>query len=888
VGGPDLTNVALHSRTRRVTARRRAIAREQTIVMSGQLAAGVGNLLYAVLMARLLTPAGFTDLAAFLVLYLLLNLPAAGLGASGALAAGGRLRLHALAFGAIAMVAIGTATPLLASTFHVPLSLPVLLAVAAPAAATLGLERGRLYAIGGHSRAAASLIAEPVVRLVIGAALTVTFGAAGAAAGIVVAGYAALLVTRHRAVALVDVGAHRSVATAFAGFVLLAVIQNQDLLLATHLLSPGQAARFAALSIIGGVAAFATATIPLVLLPRVGDDPDAFRLALLVTGAVGGIATLAFLVAPGPLLEAVFGGRYQSIAPLAAPYVLGMAALGVARVVVAHRVALHTRRRTLVLVGIAALVQLVLVLWFGSTPGAVAVVTIGTTMSLAAALGAATVIELPSVRSQVHRLGAVAWRPFLVVGGLVATAVALRVVAFRGLWVDEAISVSQAQMSFGRMLDHLMTTDVHPPLHAAVLWLSVRVVGTGELAVRSPSLIAGVLLIPVLYVAGRDLFDRRTGMLAAAIGAVCPIAVWYSQEARMYSLYMLFALAAVWSQSRALTRGAKRDWVLYAVSTAALLWTQYLSVLLVAAQHLLFVEALWQRRRRREPIARTVLWWIGALTLVAVLMVPILPFLGEQLSSHAARGAGSSLPSQAGAGASEASAGLSVYSILANLLWAVGGYHADATMARLAAFWPLGMLAVLLVLGRRQAPEMSRLLVVAVIPLLALFAIGMRRPDLFELRYVAGLVPLLLLIGARSVTALTDTRPWAAAVACCLVVGLSVGALADQQLNGTNPRLYDFRGALREVRARAGRGDVLLYNPLYLREVVEYYVPHVRASSLDGRGRLPRDGHVFLVGSFFEKKDISGRTGTVLSKLEHRRRLVRTIRRPQVRVWEFA
>jgi hypothetical protein len=324
------------------------------------------------------------------------------------------------------------------------------------------------------------------------------------------------------------------------------------------------------------------------------------------------------------------------------------------------------------------------------------------------------------------------------------------------------------------------------------------------------------------------------------------------------------------------------------VSTAALLWTQYLSLLIVAAQQLLFVGALWQRRRRREPIARTALGWIGALALVAVLMVPIVPFLGEQLSAYAARGAGLGLPSQAGAGASKASAGLSVYSILANVLWAVGGYHADATMARLAAFWPLGMLAALLVLGRRQAPEMSRLLVVAVIPLLALFAIGMQRPDLFELRYVAGIVPLLLLIGARSVTALTDTRPWAAAVACCLVVVLSVGALADQQLNGTNPRLYDFRGALQQVHARAEPGDVVLYNPLYLREVVEYYVPRVRASSLDGRGPLPRDGRVFLVGSFFDKKDISGRTGTMLSKLERRRRLVRTIRRPQVRVWEFA
>jgi uncharacterized membrane protein len=474
------------------------------------------------------------------------------------------------------------------------------------------------------------------------------------------------------------------------------------------------------------------------------------------------------------------------------------------------------------------------------------------------------------------------------VASAAAGALALRLLVTRGLWVDEAISVSQAGLPFGTMIERLAESDVHPPLHGVLLWVTVHVFGDSEFAVRLPSLVAGVVLVPLLYAVGRELFDRRTGTIAATLGAASPLAIWYSQEARMYSLYMLFAVAVVWTQSRALTRGAKRDWLLYAVSTAALLWTQYLSVLLVGAQQLVFAWALWQRRRRREPIARTVLAWACALGLVAVLMVPILPFLGEQLSSYLARGSGLSLPSQAGASASKVSTGLSVYSILANLLWAVGGYHADATMARLAAFWPLGMLAALLVLGRRQAPEMRRLLVIAVVPLLALFAIGMQRQDLFELRYVAGIVPVLVLIGARAVTALTDTRPWAAVLACSLVVGMSFAALADQQLNGTNPRLYDFRGALYEVRARIQPGDVVLYNPLYLREVVQYYVPHVRAWSLDGRGRLPRDRHVFLVGSFFDKKDSSGRTGTMLSKLEHRRRLVHTFRRPQVRVWEFA
>ena len=73
----------------------------------------------------------------------------------------------------------------------------------------------------------------------------------------------------------------------------------------------------------------------------------------------------------------------------------------------------------------------------------------------------------------------------------------------RGLWVDEAISVDQAQMPFGQMLDDMATTDVHPPLHHAVLWVTVRLFGTSELAVRLPSLLAGVALVPVMYWVGK-------------------------------------------------------------------------------------------------------------------------------------------------------------------------------------------------------------------------------------------------------------------------------------------------------------------------------------------------------------------------------------------------
>jgi hypothetical protein len=63
----------------------RALAGEQIAVAAGQVAAGVGNLAFSLLAARLLAPGAFADLAAFLALYLVLHVPTASLSAGRAL-----------------------------------------------------------------------------------------------------------------------------------------------------------------------------------------------------------------------------------------------------------------------------------------------------------------------------------------------------------------------------------------------------------------------------------------------------------------------------------------------------------------------------------------------------------------------------------------------------------------------------------------------------------------------------------------------------------------------------------------------------------------------------------------------------------------------------------
>src|SRR3954466_4589008 len=215
-----------------------------------------------------------------------------------------------------------------------------------------------------------------------------------------------------------------------------------------------------------------------------------------------------------------------------------MALLGVARVLVAHACTGRAARRAVALLAPVALLHAGLIVAIGDDAAGVATATLVATTTLTAGAAAQTLLRTLTRRE------------VLVVGAIALGGLALRLIATRGIWLDEAISIHQAQMPLGDMLTNLRTTDVHPPLHHILLWGAVRLLGDGETAVRVPSLIAATAMIPVLYAAAADIYDKRAGMAAATLAAVAPFAVWYADEARMYALFMLFALLSLWMQVR--------------------------------------------------------------------------------------------------------------------------------------------------------------------------------------------------------------------------------------------------------------------------------------------------------------------------------------------------
>ncbi len=148
---------------------------------------------------------------------------------------------------------------------------------------------------------------------------------------------------------------------------------------------------------------------------------------------------------------------------------------------------------------------------------------------------------LPSRRVQV--LSTPAKRPVVVAPLAILALAALLRFAFldaQSYWLDEAVAVDTIDRSFSGMLDRIYDNESTPPLYYVVAWLWVKVAGTGEFGLRSLSAIAGTAFVGVAYLTGRKLVSQRAGLIAAALAAVSPLLVYYSQEARSYPLLMLF------------------------------------------------------------------------------------------------------------------------------------------------------------------------------------------------------------------------------------------------------------------------------------------------------------------------------------------------------------
>jgi uncharacterized membrane protein len=399
---------------------------------------------------------------------------------------------------------------------------------------------------------------------------------------------------------------------------------------------------------------------------------------------------------------------------------------------------------------------------------------------------------------------------------LVALALALRVYRLdaRSLWLDEILSSQPAHLTGpGDVVAWSKAAINQMPLFYMFIWFLGRW-SDGAVMLRLPALIAGTLLVPAVFLAGRSIFGTLTGLVAALLAAVMPFAVWYSQEARSYTLLMLLTTLQMYFAFAAVKRGHWTSWVGLAVFTILNLYTHYVAIFATVAMGVyvgLFLlndlvrGTATQSKERFRRIAPALL--AGAV--VAVAYVPWVPALRRLLAR----------PDQS---VGQIHVGHTPnISDLANTLNALG------LTGFVLAFLCLGLIAAIVWAFRGKAIESGLLLAWIGVPLVLLSITAGWAILAVDVRYIAFMFPAAMIaIGAGvhaaavGLAALavagkvglspTTRRPWLAPLVGPLAVGLLLAQIVPALAASYAQSKDDYRTVALHITAASPPGSIVL------------------------------------------------------------------------------
>jgi mannosyltransferase len=425
----------------------------------------------------------------------------------------------------------------------------------------------------------------------------------------------------------------------------------------------------------------------------------------------------------------------------------------------------------------------------------------------------------------------------------------------KGLWLDEATTVFQTA---GTLLQTIQSQigGTHPPFFHVLMHIWIYFFGDSETTIRLFATIFGVACIPAAFWAGREVYDRRVGLIAAALLAVSPFQIWYSQEARMYTMLMLFSLLSVGAFVRALEKNSLPTWLTYFAFTLMGAFTQYLFLLLVIGQGLYFVlfevvdREVWLTRagRRKASLANPLGIFEDVPTLapyvicIVVLAIPVFVWLNWAVffpPNQDAALVGAVTNSGLGYAAPKPSLAIRFNDVLETIVELLFGSQSPAVAYGLVAMWPLLIYFTMLIMGGgRYITRKTTLMLCCASGALVVWGLGQWQGVVLLSRYLTPeAAPAVLLLA--SVIARMATR--ARRIALVVVIGVCLAAYVSQSFDPNSILRYQNREVIQYVVSHQQPGDLIIYEPFYTDVLVNYYLP----SNLIAYGfpRFDANGH---------------------------------------------
>ncbi|MGC9522606.1 MAG: glycosyltransferase family 39 protein [Anaerolineae bacterium] len=398
---------------------------------------------------------------------------------------------------------------------------------------------------------------------------------------------------------------------------------------------------------------------------------------------------------------------------------------------------------------------------------------------------------------------------------LLATGLRFYKLDAQSFWNDEGNTARLVERPV-RLIIEGAAGDVHPPGYYLLLRLWRALTGESEFALRSYSAFLGVLTVAIATSTAQRAAGWSAALGAALIAAVHPLAIYYSQEARMYAQLGLVSALTLWLGARLVDDGSHRSGkqqgasltLFFALCIAAGLYTHYAYLFALLGLNLAFGLA-WvsgtSRFRRRLGA------WVLAHLIGGALFLPWAPI--------ALRASGWQPP--------DLNAGAALPSLIQTLLVGIT-MPEQLPLSLFGAAVLLGLLALVVALRARSASKRFALwaaLGMALTPPGVIAAAGIYRPAYLKFLMVS-VAPLAVALGVclkgRWDRRLSRPRWVLGAVLVTVLLHAQAASLGHLYTNPAYQR-DDYRGLAALIRDEGQDGDAILLNAPNQWEVFTYY-----------------------------------------------------------------
>lgn len=396
--------------------------------------------------------------------------------------------------------------------------------------------------------------------------------------------------------------------------------------------------------------------------------------------------------------------------------------------------------------------------------------------------------------------------PAVIVLACMAVAAVLSAVWFSGqsLRLDEAQSLWQSSHSPSRILN-IIAQDVHVPLYALILHFWQFFFGNSVAMARLLSFGFFIASIPLVYVLGKNAFNRRVGLTVVVLFALSPFLNWYANEIRMYSLFLLLVVAnqycfvKIWKHIN--PDHSSVYWTGFAATAIVGTYVHYFFGMLLLAQAIFFLthRQLFPKHTLRNFILTALL-----------LILCLAPWLNYVFTLGAASNTKPLLPTPTT---------INIFNTFSQFLF---GFQDDHINTLLLALWPLSVVMGFLAVRRHRhlPPEANYFLLSALLPILLAFAVSIAFRPVFLARYLILSVPSLYLFLSWF---FSQYPPRLSALFTGVFISAMAVLLIVQAKSSQTPVKENYREVSAYLHQNATAEDVVIISAPFTIYPIEYY-----------------------------------------------------------------